>query len=106
NDTIIIFDRIRRNHGKSGAIAPTTGTINKSINETMSRTLVTTFTTLIAVLTMYVAGGPGIRAFTFAVLVGVLFGTYSSVAVATPLLLGVKQAFLGRLTRAEPGKSA
>ncbi|MFW6062490.1 MAG: protein translocase subunit SecF, partial [Planctomycetota bacterium] len=90
NDTIVVFDRIRENRGKLTTV--TEGVINRSINETLSRTLLTSGTTFLVVLTMYVAGGAGIHAFSFALLVGVIFGTYSSIAVASPLLLGFRHA--------------
>jgi len=100
NDTIVVFDRIRENRGKLTSIDE--ATVNRSINQTISRTLLTSFTTLIAVVTMYVGGGPGIRPFTYALLVGVIFGTYSSVAIASPLLLGFKHALVGGIVRAAP----
>jgi SecD/SecF fusion protein len=96
NDTIVVFDRIRENRGRLKTV--TEDTINRAINQTVSRTLLTTFTTLIAVVTMYVIGGPGIHAFTYALLVGIIFGTYSSIAVASPMLLGVKHAVVGAVT--------
>ena len=98
NDTIVVFDRIRENRGRLMTVDEPT--INRSINQTLSRTLLTTFTTLIAVVTMYIAGGPGIRAFTYALMVGILVGTYSSIAIASPLLLGFKHAIVGQLARA------
>jgi SecD/SecF fusion protein len=61
--------------------------VNRSINQTISRTLLTSVTTLLAVVIMYAEGGSGIRPFTFCLLVGLLVGTYSSVAVAAPLVL-------------------
>ncbi len=94
NDTIVVFDRIRENRGKLNALTPQI--INRSINQTLSRTLLTSSTTLIVVAIMYLWGGPGIHAFSYALLAGVLFGTYSSIAVASPLLLGFKKAFVSR----------
>jgi SecD/SecF fusion protein len=84
-DTIVVFDRIRENRGRYGRI--TRQVINDSINQTLSRTLLTASTTLIMVAVMYICGGPGIHGFTFVLLVGILVGTYSSVAIAAPLLL-------------------
>ena len=88
NDTIVILDRVRENRGKlpyaSGPV------INKSINQTISRTLITSGTTLIAVLIMYIAGGVGIRSFTYALLCGIFVGTYSSIAIAAPLVYSKK----------------
>ncbi len=94
NDTIVVFDRIRENRGRSSTITP--DIINRSINQTLSRTLLTSMTTLIVVVIMYIWGGPGIHAFSFALLAGVIFGTYSSIAVASPLLLGIRKA-IGRV---------
>ncbi len=84
NDTIVILDRIRENRGKRPL--PTMEIVNNSINQTISRTLLTSFTTLIAVAIIYVVGGSGIRPFAFCLLVGIVVGTYSSVAVAAPLV--------------------
>ncbi|HRP61840.1 MAG TPA: protein translocase subunit SecD [Phycisphaerales bacterium] len=84
NDTIVILDRIRENRGKMPLA--TAATINRSINQTISRTVLTSFTTLLAVLIMYIEGGSGIRAFAFCLLVGLMVGTYSSIAIAAPLV--------------------
>ena len=86
NDTIIVYDRIRENTGKyisSGFIY----TVNRSINETLSRTILTSSTTLLVVLALFIFGGGVIHNFAFALLVGVIVGTYSSVFVASPLLI-------------------
>ena len=99
NDTIVVFDRIRENRGKLTTIS--TATINTSINQTLARTLLTSSTTFIVVFIMYVWGGSGIHGFTFALLIGILFGTYSSVAVASPLLMGFRQAVIARAVRSE-----
>ena len=98
NDTIVILDRIRENRGKRPL--PTLKIVNNSINQTVSRTVLTSFTTLIAVAIIYIAGGSGIRPFAFCLLVGIIVGTYSSVAVAAPLVFkgGSKPT---RLTRDE-----
>ncbi|MCX5783081.1 MAG: protein translocase subunit SecF [Elusimicrobia bacterium] len=85
NDTIVIFDRMRENmrlHVKM----PLGELVNKSINETLSRTLITNFTVLSAVAVLYFAGGDVINDFAFAMLVGSIFGTYSTIAIATPLV--------------------
>jgi SecD/SecF fusion protein len=84
-DTIVVFDRIRENRGKYGVI--TRKIINDSVNQTLSRTLLTAGTTMMTVTVMYIAGGPGIHGFTFVLLVGILVGTYSSIAIAAPILL-------------------
>ena len=89
NDTIVIFDRIRENRHK-GKLSPQI--VNDSINQTISRTILTSFTTFIVILIMYIFGGAGMRSFTFAIGFGIIIGTYSSVAIAAPiLLLGVKK---------------
>ncbi|MDP6153382.1 MAG: hypothetical protein QF785_08395, partial [Phycisphaeraceae bacterium] len=85
NDTIVIFDRIRENRGRLKVTSPTV--INESINQTFSRTVLTSGTTLLALLTLYCFGGAGVHGFAFAMIVGVLVGTYSSVAIAAPILL-------------------
>ncbi len=95
NDTIVVFDRIRENRGKLTTISG--NVINESINQTLPRTLLTSFTTFLVVIIMYVAGGEGIRAFSFALLMGVVFGTYSSIAIASPLLLGFKRAVIAKV---------
>ena len=86
NDTIIVFDRIRENlrkHHKS----PLEIIINRSVNETLSRTILTSLTTLIVVIALFVLGGGIIHDFAFALLVGIVVGTYSSIYVASPILL-------------------
>ncbi len=100
NDTIVVFDRIRENRGKLASVDEPI--INRSINQTISRTLLTTTTTLIAVVVMYIWGGAGIHAFTYALLVGIIVGTYSSIAIASPLLLGIKKALAGRAASKSP----
>jgi SecD/SecF fusion protein len=87
-DTIVVFDRIRENRGKLGHVSHRV--VNDSINQTLSRTLLTVGTTVATLLGMYIFGGPGIHGFTFVLLIGILVGTYSSIAIAAPfLLLGV-----------------
>ena len=85
NDTIVVFDRIRETKGKAAKL--TAEMINHSINQTLSRTLLTSLTTLIVVVLLYFFGGEGIHAFAFALVVGVMVGTYSSIFVASPVLL-------------------
>ena len=84
NDTIIIMDRIRENRGKS--LHASESMINNAINSTVSRTLITSGTTLVSAAVLYLFGGEGVRAFAFALFVGVAVGTYSSVAVAAPIV--------------------
>ena len=84
NDTIVVFDRIRENQGKYRKKS-FEETINLSITETLSRTLITSGTTLFVVLSLFLLGGEIIHDFAFALLVGVLIGTYSSIYVASPV---------------------
>lgn len=86
NDTIIVFDRIRENLRRFRR-RPFEEVMNTSINETLSRTILTSTTTLIVVLTLFLLGGGVIHDFVFAILIGVIVGTYSSVFVASPVLL-------------------
>ena len=86
NDTIIVFDRIRENLRKYHKNTLEV-TINRSVNETLSRTLLTSGTTLVVVVALFVLGGGIIHDFAFALLVGIVVGTYSSIYVASPILL-------------------
>ncbi len=86
NDTIIVFDRIRENLKKYSR-KPLAANINDSINETLSRTILTSATTLIVVIALFLFGGSIIHDFAFALIVGILIGTYSSIFVASPILL-------------------
>ena len=86
NDTVVVFDRLRENLVKYKTM-PLRDVMNLSVNETLSRTLMTSITTLIAVGAMLVFGGDVIRGFSFAIFVGVVLGTYSSVYVAKNLVL-------------------
>lgn len=85
NDTIVVYDRIRENRGRLGTVTPQI--ITNSINQTLSRTILTSFTTWIAVLIMYIWGGPGFRGFNYVMTIGIIIGTYSSIAIAAPMLL-------------------
>ena len=86
NDTIIVFDRIRENLRKYQK-NPLEIVINRSVNETLSRTLLTSGTTLVVVVALFVLGGGIIHDFAFAMLVGIIVGTYSSIYVASPILI-------------------
>lgn len=86
NDTIIVYDRIRENYGKHQKKG-FTAVVNSSINETLSRTILTSGTTLLVVLALFVFGGGVIHNFAFALLIGILVGTYSSIFVASPVLI-------------------
>ncbi len=89
NDTVVVYDRVRENLRKYKSMS-LPELLNKSINETLSRTVMTSVTTLLALLALYFLGGEVIRGFSFAMIWGVLIGTYSSICVAVPLLLYMK----------------
>ncbi len=85
NDTIVVIDRIREVRGKSPIL--TGKMVNDSVNQTLSRTLLTSGTTILTLFILYVLGGEGIHAFAFALLFGIVIGTYSSIFIAAPILL-------------------
>lgn len=92
NDTIVVFDRIRENFRRRGT-GETQDVVNLSINQTLTRTLITSGTTLLALLSLFFFGGEVLRGFSFALIVGVLVGTYSSIYVASgsALLFGLRR---------------
>ena len=87
NDTIVVFDRVRENLKTQKAYDDYPVTINTSINQSLSRTVITSITTLIVLLALFVFGGTTIRSFAFALIVGVIAGTYSSMFVASALVV-------------------
>jgi len=88
NDTIVVFDRIRENRGKLAVLSREV--VDNSINQTLSRTILTGFTTLMVLVIMYIWGGEGLRGFNYVLIIGIVVGTYSSIAIASPLLIGAK----------------
>ena len=86
NDTVVIFDRVRENLRRYKAM-PLTELLDRSINETLARTVMTSLTTLLALAALVIFGGPVIRGFTIAMIWGVIVGTYSTVYIATPVLV-------------------
>ena len=86
NDTVVIYDRVRENLKKYSDIK-IFDLSNISINETLSRTIITSATTLLALLSIYIFGGEILKGFSFAMILGVIFGTYSSIYIANPLLV-------------------
>ena len=88
NDTIVVFDRMRENFRKmrkGGALE----VMNSSLNQTLRRTILTSFTTLLVVVTLLLIGGEVIKGFSFALFIGILVGTYSSIFIASPVVLGL-----------------
>jgi preprotein translocase subunit SecF len=102
NDTVVIYDRVRENLRRYKTM-PLPELIDRSINETLARTVMTSFTTLLALIALVVAGGPVIRGFTIAMIWGVLIGTYSTIYVASPLILHLH---LRREAMAQPAEAA
>ena len=92
NDTVVIYDRIRENLFKFTKIS-ISDVSNLSINETLARTIITSMTTLLALFSIYVVGGEVLRGFSFAMILGVLIGTYSSIFVASPILKFFKVSY-------------
>ena len=89
NDTVIVYDRIRENLRKFKTM-PLSDLLNLSVNDTLSRTIMTSMTTMLALVALYVLGGDGLRGFSFAMIWGIAVGTYSSIFVASPLLVILK----------------
>ena len=92
NDTVVIYDRIRENLGKFHKL-DISDTANLSINETLARTIITSVTTLLALFSIFILGGEILRGFSFAMILGVLIGTYSSIFVASPILKYFKVSY-------------
>jgi preprotein translocase subunit SecF len=86
NDTIIVFDRIRENIKGNSNHSLVLDLFNRSINETLSRTILTSFTTLIVLVALFLLGGEIIHNFAFAMIIGIVVGTYSSIFIATPIV--------------------
>jgi SecD/SecF fusion protein len=91
NDTIVIFDRLRELRGKSRFV--TADMIDRAVNQTLSRTILTSGTALLATLILYLFGGQGIHAFAFTMLVGIITGTYSTIYIASPIVLWLQHRF-------------
>jgi SecD/SecF fusion protein len=89
NDTIVIFDRLREIRGKSPMI--TAEMIDRALNQTLSRTILTSGTALLAAVILYGFGGQGIHAFAFTMLIGIVAGTYSTIYIAAPIVLWLQQ---------------
>ena len=99
NDTIVVFDRIRENlKAFKRHVQGYTSLVNRSINETLSRTIVTSGTTLIVVIVLYFFGGENIKNFAFALICGVIIGTYSSIFIASPVLVEWEERKASKVT--------
>jgi preprotein translocase subunit SecF len=98
NDTIVVFDRIRENV-KMMRRESLAEIVNRSINQTLSRTILTSGLTFLTVLSLYLFGGEVLNGFSFALVIGILIGTYSSIAVAAPMLVAYQEWRAGRSSR-------
>lgn len=107
NDTVIVFDRIREDT-RLYPTAPLSDTINRAINETLSRTIMTSLTVFLTLLILFIVGGEVTRGFAFAMLVGVITGSYSSIFVAAPILvdLGLRKKIKSGSAAVKPGEKA
>lgn len=107
NDTIVVFDRIRENL-RSMRREPLSEVVNRSINQTLSRTILTSGLTFLTVLSLFLFGGEVLHSFSFALVIGILIGTYSSIAVAAPMLVAYQdwRAGRGKLATLPAGKKA
>ena len=92
NDTVVIYDRVRENLGKYHKLE-IANIANLSINETLARTIITSVTTLLALFSIFILGGEILRGFSFAMILGVFIGTYSSIFVASPILKFLKVSY-------------
>ncbi|HSU19173.1 MAG TPA: protein translocase subunit SecF [Acidobacteriaceae bacterium] len=101
NDTIVVFDRIRENLALNRR-EKLADVVNRSINQTLSRTVLTSGLTFLTVLSLYLFGGEVLHGFSFALVIGIIIGTYSSIAVAAPMLVAYQD---WRANRAKPGQS-
>jgi len=95
NDTIVVFDRIRENC-RTGRREPLAETMNRSINQTLSRTVLTSGLTLLTALSLFLFGGPVLHGFSLALVIGIVTGTFSSIFIASPILLAWEQWGAGR----------
>jgi preprotein translocase subunit SecF len=95
NDTIVVFDRIRENLRLSRRES-LPDVVNRSINQTLSRTVLTSGLTFMTVLSLYIFGGQVLRGFSFALVVGIIIGTYSSIAIAAPMLVAWQERNAGQ----------
>lgn len=101
NDTVIVFDRIRENLNISDSSADSKSVINDALNKTLSRTFNTSMILFVVLLVMFIFGGPAIKGFLFALLIGVVIGTYSSLCVATPILIDFTKTFKRKAVKAK-----
>ena len=95
NDTVVVFDRIREYLGMYGGKKDDNELVNEALNSTLSRTINTSLSTFVVLFTIFAFGGDNIKGFVFALMVGVLVGTYSSIFIATPSVLDFSKKLKG-----------
>ena len=105
NDTIVVYDRIRENWKKAGGKGDLGAVVNRSVNETLSRTILTSGTTLLVVLALFLLGGGVIHDFAFAMLVGIVVGTYSSIYIASPVVILLEKRASAKAAEARSRKA-
>ncbi|HEY8469267.1 MAG TPA: protein translocase subunit SecF [Longimicrobiales bacterium] len=106
NDTIVVFDRVRENLKRTGRREDLASILNRSINETLPRTILTSVTTLAAVLALFIFGGENIRGFSLIMMIGIIVGTFSSIYIASPVLLEIEKRWPEKGKTARPGLTA
>ena len=103
NDTVVIFDRIRENrNARGGGVGQLSELINDSVNQTLSRTVLTSLLTWIACVSIFILGGPALRDFSFVLVVGIIVGSYSTIYIASPILV-MWQDWMRRRVAAKSG---
>ena len=103
NDTVVVFDRIRE-YANVFKTEPYPDVVNRSINNTLSRTVITSGTTLLVVITLFIFGGEVLKGFAFALIVGIVIGTYSSIFVASPIVVELRERAGGTASRRSTGR--
>ena len=103
NDTVVVFDRIRE-YANVFKTEPYPDVVNRSINNTLSRTVITSGTTLLVVITLFIFGGEVLKGFAFALIVGIVIGTYSSIFVASPIVVELRERAGGTAPRRSTGR--
>ncbi|HEX7090411.1 MAG TPA: protein translocase subunit SecF [Longimicrobiales bacterium] len=106
NDTIVVFDRVRENVKLAGRREDFASILNRSINETLPRTILTSLTTLAAVLALFIFGGENIRGFSLIMIIGIVVGTFSSIFIASPVLLEIEKRWPEKGKNVRPGRTA
>jgi SecD/SecF fusion protein len=91
NDSVVVFDRVREFLANKRSDEDTPSVVNRALNDTLSRTLITGMSTIFVIIILFLFGGETIKGFTFAMLIGVIIGTYSSLCIGTPVLVDLSK---------------